>query len=424
MIRQALFSWRSRNRPARRRCPRRADLGLHAPIAPPLVALAHHLDLLVVVALDVAPVVSARCSRKSFTNSSCWAGDRLQFPLARGATWCRSRCCVARPRCDGASRARELLLRDVDRLLGHLLDQTRGSRPRAPRREAREQTDDDEVRRDRLTASPPGRTPIVELLALPSCQRDRAPERRGAGDRRCARRCNSRTPTPCILDLLQHEGALVDRVDHGAPDVILDEEGRPRERVVDPKPAAFRGSTPRSADVGTAGGTPHTRASARSPPGARSGPAEAGSKDEHPTVVLTAKRDVGRCPSLACRRSFTRRSGSAGCEKCETEVRTQRATPSPPARDGAHVHVTLSLEPEHLRVESLEDRARCRPFVGARGPWPPRARHTRAAGRTAAAPLVLLHGAAVDQLAITRSRTTAVRSSLSGSRLSSCCRAT
>src|SRR5438552_6601596 len=36
--------------------PAAQDLGLHAPVAAPLVALAHHLDLLVVVALDVAPV--------------------------------------------------------------------------------------------------------------------------------------------------------------------------------------------------------------------------------------------------------------------------------------------------------------------------------------------------------------------------------
>src|SRR5881397_2306022 len=92
------------------------------------------------------------------------------------------------------------------------------------------------VRRDGLTASPPGRAQIVELLVLLGRVREIAHQSAAALEIGVAHEgVVVERRRLCILDLLQHEGTLVDRVgDAGADeDVLVDEEGRHGERVVD-----------------------------------------------------------------------------------------------------------------------------------------------------------------------------------------------
>src|SRR5437016_1356263 len=129
--------------------PAAQDLGLHAPVAAPLVALAHHLDLLVVVALDVAPVGERQVFPEELHELRLLRGGEpapvprqhearhgVEVDVGVGEVLDAMALLVARE---------ALVAEDVDRLLGHLLDQGARALTRARRaRETRDQTDDGE----------------------------------------------------------------------------------------------------------------------------------------------------------------------------------------------------------------------------------------------------------------------------------------
>src|SRR5438552_14065188 len=129
--------------------PAAQDPGLHAPIAVPLVALAHHLDLLVVVALDAAPVGERQVLPEELHELRLLGGGEpapvprqpearhgVEVDVGVGEVLDAMALLLARE---------APVAEDVDRLLGHLLDQDARAFARVRRgREAREQTDDGE----------------------------------------------------------------------------------------------------------------------------------------------------------------------------------------------------------------------------------------------------------------------------------------
>src|SRR5436190_17201893 len=123
--------------------PAAQDPGLHAPIAAPLVALAHHLDLLVVVALDVAPVGERQVLPEELHELRLLGGGEpapvprqhearhgVEVDVGVGEVLDAMALLLARE---------ALVAEDVDRLPAHLLDQ--GARALARVRHAREARD-------------------------------------------------------------------------------------------------------------------------------------------------------------------------------------------------------------------------------------------------------------------------------------------
>src|SRR5438552_10104711 len=129
--------------------PAAQDPGLHAPVVAPLVALAHHLDLLVVVAFDVAPIGERQVLPEELHELRLLRGGELapkagqhearhglEVDVGVGEVLDAMALLVARE---------ALVAEDVDCGAAHLLDDgTRALARERPAREARGERDDGE----------------------------------------------------------------------------------------------------------------------------------------------------------------------------------------------------------------------------------------------------------------------------------------